>query len=416
MRIGVKFRAAPPAVGGSSSDPPRTIQSVAHKQVRDSSIKRGDIKTAVRLAIWARAAGCCVMCSTSLLGGRSTYLHSVLVGQLAHNVGATATSGSPRGLAEDIPDREAEENLLLLCHACHRLIDDEDHAPYFTTERLRALKKKHEDRVRIAATSGGMRRTTALRVGGLVRGVTALASQRQTADALLADGYLGLADSRWQGDFRCEIAGDPSRPSYWQAAQEEIDHTLRLVEQSVATGDVEHLSVFAIAPIPLLVYLGSRLDDKTDTRLYQMHRDGDQGWRWDQNAPVHDFTTRYVTDATTGAQVVLAASLTAEVQRANLPDSLQALPYFEIRPEADRFGPTLFSHPGTLRNFGDRWRTLLAEVEAACPGATRWHLVAAAPVTAAVEMGRSFMRDAQPPVDVCQREDTTYTPVVQVNA
>ena len=53
----------------------------------------------------------------------------------------------------------AEENLLLLCHACHRLIDNEDHAPYFTTERLRALKKKHEDRVRVAATSGGMRRT-----------------------------------------------------------------------------------------------------------------------------------------------------------------------------------------------------------------------------------------------------------------
>jgi hypothetical protein len=112
----------------------------------------------------------------------------VLVGELAHNVGATATGGSPRGLAEDIADREAEQNLLLLCHACHRLIDNEDHAPYFTTEQLRALKKKHEDRIWTAATSGGMRRTAALRVGGLVRGATALASQRQTADALLGPG------------------------------------------------------------------------------------------------------------------------------------------------------------------------------------------------------------------------------------
>ena len=354
------------------------------------------------------------MCSTTLLGSRS-YLHSVLAGELAHNVGATATAGSPRGLAERIVDRDAEENLLLLCHACHRLIDNEDHAPYFTTERLRAQKRRHEDRVRLAATTGGMRRTAALRVGGLVRGATALASQRQTADALLADGYLGLVDSRWQGDFLCKIAGDPSRLTYWRAAQEEIDGVLRLIEQSVASGEVEHLSIFAIAPIPLLMYLGSRLDDKTDTRLYQKHRDGDQGWRWDATAPIHDFSFSVTIGATPAPEVVLAASLTAEVQKTNLPDALQAFPYFEIRPEADRFGPGLFSHPNTLRNFADRWRTLLAEVEKTCPGATKWHLVAAAPLTPAIEMGRALMRGAQPPTEVYERQNGAYTPVVQVN-
>lgn len=354
------------------------------------------------------------MCSASLLGSRA-YLHSVLVGELAHNVGATATPGSPRGLTEDIPDREAEENLLLLCHGCHRLIDDEDHVPYFTPERLRSLKKTHEDRVRMAATNGGMRRTAALRVGGRVRGATALASQRQTADALLVDGYLGLVDSRWRGDFLCEVRGDPSRSTYWKAAQEEIDDTVRLIEQSVATGEVEHLSIFAIAPIPLLVHLGSRLDDKTDTRLYQKHRDGDQGWRWDGSAPVYDFTTSGNIGSTPVKEVVLAASLTAEVQKTNLPEHLQGMPYFEIRPEADRFGPGLFSHPDTLRNFADRWRSLLAEVEAARPGATRWHLVAAAPLTPAIEMGRAFMREAQPPIDVYERQNSTYTAVAQVN-
>ncbi|MGW3896634.1 SAVED domain-containing protein [Micromonospora profundi] len=387
---------------------------MASKQVRSTSVKRGDIKDTVRLAVWARAAGCCVMCSTMLLGSRS-YLHSVLVGELAHNVGATATAGSPRGLVQDIADREAEENLLLLCHACHRLVDNEDHAPYFTTERLQALKKEHEGRVRVAATSGGMRRTGALRVGGLVRGVTALASQRQTADALLADGYLGLVDSRWQGDFLCKIAGDPNRPTYWRAAQEEIDATLGLVEQSVASGDVEHLSIFAIAPIPLLVYLGSRLDDKTDTRLYQKQRDGDQGWRWDATASIRDFSTTATVGATPATEAVLAVSLTAEIQQTKLPDTLQGLPYFEIRPRADRFGPGLFSHSDTLRNFADRWRTQLAEVEKTCPAATRWHLVAAAPLTAAIEMGRALMRGAQPPTEVYERQNGTYVPVVRVN-
>lgn len=388
---------------------------MASKRVRDTAVARGNIKSSVRIAVWARAGGCCVMCSASLLGAARTFLHTVLVGELAHNVGATATPGSPRGLAEDLIEREAEENLLLLCHSCHRLIDNEDHAPYFTTDRLRDLKTRHEDRVRVAATSGGLRRTAPVRVGGLVRGATAFASQRQAADALLAAGYLGLADGRWQGDFACHMAGDPSRSSYWLAAQEAIDHTLALVEQAVASGGVDHLSIFAIAPIPLLVYLGSRLDDKTDTRLYQKHRDGDQGWRWDETAEIHGFTPRAAIDSTAAGEVVLAASLTAEVQRSKLPEPLQELPYFEIRPEGDLFGPGLVSHPDTLRNFADCWRSLLAEVETTCPRATRWHLVAATPLSAAIEMGRAFMRGAQPPVEVYERQNDTYVRAVEVN-
>lgn len=355
------------------------------------------------------------MCSTSLLGRRSTYLHSVLGGELAHNIGATDTPGSPRGRAEDMEDRESEENLLLLCHSCHHLIDNEDHVPYFTPERLRTLKKTHEDQIRIAASSGGMRRTAALRVGGLLRGVQALASQRQTADALLTDGFLGLADSRWQGDFRCNISGTPDRPSYWIAAQEEIDHALGLVEQSLASGEVDHLSIFAIGPVPLLVYLGSRLDDKTDTRLYQKQRDPDRGWRWNESAPAHGFATTELDGSATDTEVVLTVSLSAEVQQVSIPPSLQGLPRFDIRPEGDAIGPNLFAHPQTLRNFADAWRSLLATVESSCPGSPKWHLVAASPITASIEIGRAFMHGSQPPIDVYERQGISYLPVIQVN-
>jgi hypothetical protein len=41
----------------------------------------------------------------------------------------------------------------------------------------------------------------------------------------------------------------------------------------MASGDgVHHLSVFAFARLPLLVYLGSCLDDTIATDIYQRHR------------------------------------------------------------------------------------------------------------------------------------------------
>jgi hypothetical protein len=355
------------------------------------------------------------MCSTSLLGGGPTYLHTVLVGELAHNVGATATPGSPRGQAEDIEDRESEENLLLLCHACHRLIDNVDHAPYFTTDRLRAIKKTHEDRVQHAATSGGMRRTAVLRVGGWVRDAHAMATQRQTADALLAEGYLGLVGSRWQGDFKCAIPGNPSRRSYWTSAQDHIDEHIALVKQALASGEVDHLSVFAIASVPLLVHLGSRLDDKTEMRIYPKHRDESDGWRWKPSAPVRDFKIDLGTPNATATDVVLALSVTAPFDRTKLPPSLASAPVVEIAPDDEQFGPNVISHRQTLKNFYERWSDLLTQTEAAHPAATRWHLFAATPITAAVEAGRALMRGAQPPVEVYHRDNDHYDRVLTVN-
>ena len=81
--------------------------------------------------------------------------------------------------------------------------------------------------------------------------------------------YLGLVETQRSGDFTCRINGAAGGRGYWDAAQQSIDDTLNLVRQAVVSGDVEHISVFAIAPIPLLVYLGWYLDDKTATRSFR---------------------------------------------------------------------------------------------------------------------------------------------------
>ena len=48
---------------------------------------------------------------------------------------------------------------------------------------------------------------------------------------------------------------------------------------------IRHISLFAAARIPLLVYLGSKLDDKIPIDLYQKHRGGNEDWHWDGALP-----------------------------------------------------------------------------------------------------------------------------------
>ena len=61
-----------------------------------------------------------------------------------------------------------------------------------------------------------------------------------------------------------------------KTAQEAIRREIvQLYDAGSETHNVKHLSVFALAPIPLLVDLGTRLSNKIPTDLFQRHRDKD---------------------------------------------------------------------------------------------------------------------------------------------
>ncbi|PUA78931.1 SAVED domain-containing protein [Nocardioides currus] len=383
---------------------------------RNTTVKRDRITDSVRNALWARTAGRCTICNRRLLGDHRTYLHSVLLAELAHNIGATDGDASPRSVENDgVDDTEAEENLLLLCHDCHKIIDHSDHIDFFPPEKLRQIKEAFERRIEMVTEHGGLTRTAALRVGCMIRGALAMASQREVAETLLAVNYLGLVETQRSGDFTCRIGGSAGGRGFWDAAQQSIDDVVAQVHQAIASGDVEHISVFAIAPVPLLVYLGSHLDDKTPTRLFQKHRDQFVGWSWtDQGDPV-DFEVTSSDAESSAENVVLVCALTSEVNRTAFPDTLDGAPVIEVRPADTSPKPTLLAHEQSLINFGEQWRVALATAEARFPNANRWHLIASAPVTASIESGRAFVRNIHPPVTVYERSEHAYEAVLRVN-
>ena len=383
---------------------------------RDTTVKRGAIRDTVRNALWARTAGRCTICNRRLLGDSRTYLHSVLLAELAHNIGATEGSDSPRSKDNDgVVNTESEENLLLLCHDCHKIIDDPDHIDFFPPEKLREIKDSFERRIEMVTENGGLTRTAALRVGSQIRGSLALASQREVAETLLAVNSLGLVETQRSGDFTCRIHGAAGGRGFWEAGQQAIDDTLHLVRQAIDSGDVEHISVFAIAPIPLLVYLGWHLDDKTPTRIFQKHRDQFVGWSWTNQGDPVEFEVS-ATDSQTGVEdVVLVCAITSEVNPAFLPDEIGDVPRVEIRPVDVAPDPTLISHEQSLANFAAQWRAALATAEARYPTARRWHLVASAPITVAIEAGRAVMRDVHPAVTVYERGPDWYEGVLTIN-
>ena len=384
-----------------------TLSKVA---TRDTEVQRKDVPDSTRIRIWAKAAGRCVLCATYLLDGADSFWHAIPVGQIAHIVGAGSGKNAPRGESDlDANERSFEENLLLLCYRCHKRIDDKVYRDKYTVEFLTQRKKLHERRVREVTDFAVLRATSVVTVSADIRGTAAPVSLSQVAEALRPEGYTGMGDDTRNGAFTLHLPGNANDGWAWDAHRTGLDRLTARVVEAVTAGDIETVSVFALAPIPSLVYLGSKLDDKTETRLFRRKRVDDvTAWAWDDGIQTPKFDVALVSSPTPANEATVIVELTSPVKESRLPSGLTSLPRVIISPTEQMPHPELISTRAALEEFGRAWREALARIENDFPDVRTLHLIASVPAPAAIAMGRYRMRTAQPTMVVYQLADEGY--------
>lgn len=99
-----------------------------------------------RKMLWGKAGSRCAKCKCELIEeGHASADDQAIIGDECH-ISAQSPTG-PRYDAELPPEQvDAYENLILLCAACHRLVDAQPGK--YTAERLRQSKKDHADYIR----------------------------------------------------------------------------------------------------------------------------------------------------------------------------------------------------------------------------------------------------------------------------
>lgn len=382
------------------------------------SSRRRDIPEIQKRVVWARSAGRCAVCKRNLTEGALTSA-DMTVGELAHIVGQQATVRSPRGMSDmSAEDRDSAANLILICAGEHREIDRAGAVEVMTIERLDDIKRRHEDWVERVTGLATERRTAVVRMIGTVRGISVDVSRELVTDAVIAGEArfpdFPLAFDRYgvELDLR-ELPGEADADhSYWSAAKAKIDE---VVEQKLAEGvrrdQIDRVSVFAFARLPLLVYLGSKLDDAYPVSIYQRHRSTER-WEW----PSEDAIEFEVLPADSAAdeEAVLMLSVSGSIDAAELPLELQSLPTFEIRPAGGIPEPDAVASRASLAVFEAAVRRLFSEIEASHKSIRRLHVLAALPLSAAVVLGRAHDRHVHPVLAVYDRTATGYRIALEI--
>jgi len=385
---------------------------------------RAQLTETEKIKVWVRAGGVCALCHGYMLEGTLTGA-PLSLGELAHIVGQQANAASPRGL-DPLPrdKRDRAENVVLACPSCHAQIDKQAVAGILDVARLTQLKAEHEQRIRHLVTLPADRRTLVLRLLAKVRGNPVEVTRDTAAATVTADGRFPWFDldrdrSGVEVDLRTlpgEQAADEDTSAavdYYAMARSAIDEALDArLHDAVKDGPVRHISVFAFARLPLLVYLGSKLEDNVGVEVYQRHRQT-QTWQWDSDAPSHDITLSQTGLLTSSPEALLVCNVSGTVDPTELSPALQALPRLTI-------APTVLPTPDMLRSRACLQAFTAAAREAnalldAHKNVRRLHLVGALPPAAAVELGRLHDPHIHPALVVySRRDDRSYRPALEI--
>ncbi len=180
------------------------------------------------------------------------------------------------------------------------------------------------------------------------------------------------------------------------------------------------VSVFALAPIPLLVHLGMELGDLQEVDLYQRHRDK-QSWSW-QHGDESDETVAQLYDVREpDAQddgelpIALVISVSAKVRDTQVRAAVaeKALVY---QIEANEPSLDFLKSRQRLDVFGYELRRLLEEIRSKYGRSRPIHLIAAIPSPMAVELGRCIQK-YHPPFIIYEyrKESEEYVRALDVN-
>lgn len=358
------------------------------------NIRRPKLGTIER-ELWARAAGRCEFrgCNKLLYVDGLTQKRSNLA-TIAHIV--SFRPGGSRGDAIRSPQLAKDiNNLMLTCKAHGSLIDDKDKEDDYPEELLLEYKREHEDRIRMLTDITDEAQTHVLIVNAPIDGERFDISTKSAFQAILPK----YSDSENPSiiDLR-SITLPPADEGVFATLSAQLSDEVRDFRSSLPHGHPDKsISVFALAPIPLLVHLGLELSDLHEVDLYQRHRET-QTWTWDipdESDNDTEFAQLYTVEIPeepdSDAEVVITISISASVSQQQIEATVgRNAAVFAIR--ANEPGPDFLRSKRRLALFGYEFRRLLEAIRERYGRDRTVHLLGAIPSPVAIEVGRSIQR------------------------
>lgn len=355
-----------------------------------------DPREVTKLLVWGRAAGrcqfknCLKALDHDLIAGKA----EVNSAYLAHIV-----ASSPNG-KRGHPTRSHElsddaSNIMLMCDVHHRIIDGEKTWQDYSEELLLQWKKEHEEWAELVLSNGPDSRSHILQFSAPI-------GPNETS-VPFDDCVRAVMPKKTPAERRpteIKVRGmhfQDTDETYWKVQPQILrDGIERNIRGRFETGDIRHLSIFGLAPIPLLMELGRLVSDISDVDVYERHREPAQ-WKWPEDGPEVTFSR---TKGIEGPKhVALKLAVTSHISDDRVTQAVgDDVSIWSISSDPQTQG--VIRHKSDLSRYRSIIRTTLDEIKNVHGMDVSVSVFPAVPVSCAIEFGRVWQPKVHPVVKV----------------
>lgn len=350
------------------------------------------IKPDTKLLLYVRAGGRCEFdgCNEYVLSHQLTH-KTINLGQMAHIIAFSEDGPRGDGDGEKRPvDINNVDNLMLLCHRCHKLIDD--HPKEYSRETLVNYKKAHEERIFWLTSASPDRQTSVVILKSKIGEQIVKLSKAEIHEAVSPRYPASRAGTEIDLSEINDVGDD-----FYSVAAKRIKYKIeRIVSDVVEEEKTNHISFFALAPMPLLAYAGNLLGNKIPTDLFQRHRDT-ENWTWKTDGTLAEYKFEKIAGGADDDKVILILSLSGKIHLEKLPaEIVEDANIYEITLGNFAPNPTFLRQKQDLLGFKDIYQLVLREIGSNHGKLEKIHLFPAVPAPIAVLCGRELMPKIDP--------------------
>lgn len=344
--------------------------------------------------LWAVSAGMCEFRGcTKLLYTHSVTKENVNQAERAHIY--AFSEGGKRFSRLHQRDRINDiDNLMIMCEGCHKLIDSSN--TDYSAEDLLVMKKEHEDRIRL-----------------LINIKPNLQSEVVIYNCNIGDRPIRIQDFHANESITPKFYPARITPinlspdlrlydneaEFWNVMTKDLERQLAAHESTIRD---KHISLFAIAPQPLLFKLGTILNRNYNVSVRQTQGDM-TSWRWQKE----EQTINLQADNATGGSSTRAAitiEITARLSDKEIESVFEGHRVYRII--AKDCSPFAIKSEADLSAFKQQYRNVLNRIRLECSPEVQVSLLPIAPASVSIEAGRQLMK-GDPVITVYDRNYLT---------
>lgn len=341
----------------------------------------------------SKAAGMCEFegCDRRLFYDNVT--HKEFNNSFVAHIVASSQNG-PRGdktLSPQLSDKL--DNLMLMCADHHKMIDD--FPEIYTVACLTKMKENHKKKVEEICELFYVQETELVIFTSPIKGI----DKANVDISLAAKAVLPYKKPHSNFGYKIDVVSheDYCSAEYWNSCCSQLKKAYNTTLYNYFIQNNINISLFPLAPMPLIIKLGELIGDKVLCDIYQKNRTTDT-WNWATFEKTNDFFVEHEEYDTFDNIIALVISLTSDIQydRINFIHDYKII--YKIKSKVN--GVDCIKSPVDLSEFWHVYQNTMEQILISHGKKCEIHLFPSLPVSASFEIGRRYMKGVYPKITI----------------